>query len=88
MRGIRVTPLEMLFMRQAKAQGIKTPFIGSDGWGSENLDLQACEGSYFTEHYWAGDPRAEVKAFIAAYSAKFKDTPVLYGRCPRCRVCL
>ena len=62
------------FMRQAKAQGIKTPFIGSDAWLGEILDLQACEGSYFTEHYWAGDPRAEVKAFIAAYSAKFKGT--------------
>jgi branched-chain amino acid transport system substrate-binding protein len=63
------------FMRQAKAQGIKTPFIGPDGWLSEGLDLQACEGSYFTEHYWTGDPRAEVKAFMAAYSAKFKGTP-------------
>jgi len=63
------------FMRQAKAQGIKTPFIGSDAWLSENLDLQACEGSYFTEHYWAGDPRAEVETFMAAYSAKFKGTP-------------
>jgi branched-chain amino acid transport system substrate-binding protein len=62
------------FLRQAKAQGIKTPFIGSDGWLSDNLDLQACEGSYFTEHYWAGDPRAEVKTFMAAYSAKFGDT--------------
>jgi branched-chain amino acid transport system substrate-binding protein len=61
-------------MRQAKAQGIKTPFIGPDGWLTENLDLQACEGSYFTTHYWAGDPRAEVKKFIAAYSAKFKGT--------------
>ncbi len=63
------------FMRQAKAQGIKTPFIGPDGWLGEILDLQACEGSYFTEHFWAGDPRAEVKTFIAAYSAKFKGTP-------------
>jgi branched-chain amino acid transport system substrate-binding protein len=63
------------FMRQAKAQGMKTPFIGSDGWLSEDLDLQACEGSYLTEQYWAGDPRAEVKTFIAAYSAKFKGTP-------------
>jgi branched-chain amino acid transport system substrate-binding protein len=62
------------FMRQAKAQGIETPFIGSDGWLGEPLDLQACEGSYFTAQYWAGDPRAEVKAFIAAYSAKFKGT--------------
>jgi branched-chain amino acid transport system substrate-binding protein len=64
-----------VFMRHAKAQGIKAPFIGSDGWLGEPLDLQACDGSYFTEHYWAGDSRAETKAFIAAYSAKFKGTP-------------
>jgi branched-chain amino acid transport system substrate-binding protein len=63
------------FMRQAKAQGMKTPFMGADGWLSDGLDLHACEGSYFTEHFWAGDPRAEAKAFVAAYSAKFKGTP-------------
>lgn len=70
------------FMRQAKAQGTKTPFVGADAWLSENLDLQACEGSYFTAHYWAEDPRAEVKAFSAAYSAKFKGTPYFEEAAP------
>ena len=42
------------FTRQAKPLAIKAPFIGSDAWLSGDLDLQACEGSYFTTHYWAG----------------------------------
>ncbi len=62
-------------LRQAKALGMNAPFLGADAWLSESLDLRACEGSYFPEHYWAADQRAEVKAFIAAYSAKFKGTP-------------
>jgi len=65
------------FMRQAKAKGIRTPFIGPDAWQTAGLDLQACEGSYFTAHYWTEDPRAEVKAFIAAYSPKFKASRTL-----------
>jgi len=61
-------------MRQAKVQGIRTTFLGSDAWLSAALDLAACEDSYFTEHYWPQDPRAEVKAFNAAYSLEFKGT--------------
>ena len=68
-------PVSSAVMRQAKAQEIRTPFIGPDAWQTAGLDLQASEGSYFTAHYWTEDPRAETKAFIAAYSPKFKDKP-------------
>jgi branched-chain amino acid transport system substrate-binding protein len=62
-----------LAMKQAKEKGIQVPFMGGDGWDSSDLDLTAATGGYFTNHYSPDDPRAEVKNFVKAYGAKFKD---------------
>ena len=62
-----------LVNRQAKAKGITATFIGGDGWDSADLDLKAAEGSYFTDHFWPGDPRPDVQDFIRAYGAQYKD---------------
>lgn len=61
------------FINQARAHGIKAPFIGADGWASPELDLKITQGSFFTTHYWEGDPRPEVVEFRNAFGERFKD---------------
>jgi branched-chain amino acid transport system substrate-binding protein len=62
-----------LVTKQAKEKGIRIPFVGGDGWDSSDLDLKAADGGYYTNHYSPDDPRPEVKNFIAAYGAEYKD---------------
>jgi branched-chain amino acid transport system substrate-binding protein len=62
-----------LVTKQAKATGIIAPFMGGDGWDSSDLDVSAADGSYFTNHYDASDPRPEVQTFLKAYGAAYQD---------------
>ncbi len=61
-----------LVTRQAKRMGIRTPFLGGDGWDSSDLDTDAADGGYFTTHYSPEDPRPEVQRFVEAYGAAYK----------------
>jgi branched-chain amino acid transport system substrate-binding protein len=62
-----------LAAKQAKEKGITAPFMGGDGWDSPDLDLQAADGGYYTNHYSPDDTRAEVQNFVKEYGAKYKD---------------
>ena len=62
-----------LVTRQAKEKDLATTFMGGDGWDSSDLDTQAADGSFFTNHFWPRDPRPEVQNFVRAYGAQFKD---------------
>ena len=62
-----------LATKQAKEKGLTVPFAGGDGWDSSDLDKIAAAGGYYTNHYFAGDQRAEVQTFLKAYGAKYKD---------------
>jgi len=64
-----------LIAKQAKEKGINVPMVGGDGWDSPDLDVEAVEGGFFTNHYSPEDPRPEVQAFVAAYKAKFGEVP-------------
>ena len=62
-----------LIMKQAREMGIKSTFIGSDGWDDalmfENMDaLPHLENSYYCTNF---DP--DVTAFISAYEAMFEN---------------
>jgi branched-chain amino acid transport system substrate-binding protein len=66
------------FLRQARKLGIKAPFIGGDGWDSIKLTEiggDAVEGSYYSNHYSADDPRPEVQDFVKKYKADFGEVP-------------
>ena len=54
---------------QARQAGITCPFIGSDGWASDQLKNagSALDGCFFSDHYAKEDKRPEVLAFQAAY---------------------
>ncbi len=60
---------------QARGFGLLQPIIGSDGWDSPNLRLSAVDGCYFTTHYFPGEPRPEVAAWIQRYTARYLAPP-------------
>jgi branched-chain amino acid transport system substrate-binding protein len=62
-----------LIAKTAKAKGLNVPMMGGDGWDSPDLDYEALDGGYFTNHYSADDTRPEVQNFVKAYGEKFKD---------------
>lgn len=67
-----------LIQKQAKELGIKVPFLGGDGWDSPDLVKIGgadVEGSMFTNHYSAEDPRPEVKEFREKYQKRFGEVP-------------
>jgi branched-chain amino acid transport system substrate-binding protein len=62
-----------LVTRQAKASGLAITFVGGDGWDSQDLDLEAAEGSYFDNHFSDQDARPEVSLFLDLYNSSFPD---------------
>ncbi len=60
---------------QARAFGMFQTIIGSDGWDSPALDFAATDGSYFTTHYFSGEPRPEVTAWTQLYAARYLVEP-------------
>lgn len=69
--------------RQAKAAGVKGEmFVGGDGWHSAPLVNDAGEeidGAYFTNHFAADVPWPSSKAFVTAYTARYKHEPSSLG---------
>ncbi|MGD2105763.1 MAG: ABC transporter substrate-binding protein, partial [Anaerolineae bacterium] len=49
--------------KQAKEKGIEATMLGADGWDSPDLDLEAVDGAYFSNHYSPYDPRPIVQDF-------------------------
>ncbi|HWR08392.1 ABC transporter substrate-binding protein [Sporomusa sp.] len=67
-----------LVMKQAADLGIKTKFVGGDGWGSPDLITlggSAVEGSYFVNLASMDDP--DIQNFIKEYQAKYKADPIM-----------
>jgi branched-chain amino acid transport system substrate-binding protein len=62
-----------LAAKQAREKGIKATFMGGDGWDSSDLDRKAADGGYYTNHFSPEDTRPEVKNFLKAFGAKYKD---------------
>jgi branched-chain amino acid transport system substrate-binding protein len=62
-----------LVMKQAREKGITAPFVGGDGWDSPDLDKKVADGGYYTNHYSADDPRADVQNFLKAFGKAYKD---------------
>jgi len=67
-----------LFAAQARAAGVKAQLLGGDGWNSpRTLELagDALQGSFFSDHFSASDPRPEVQDFIKKYRQRFGGPP-------------
>ena len=60
---------------QADALAVQATWLGADLWGFPGLRLDLLEGAYFSNHFWAGDPRPVVEDFVLAYSAAHGEQP-------------
>ncbi|GAC1395119.1 MAG: ABC transporter substrate-binding protein [Thermoanaerobaculia bacterium] len=52
---------------QARDLGMTVPFVGGDGWDSPTviqIGGKSVENSYFSDHYFVGDPRPVVQRFV------------------------
>ena len=65
--------------KQAQDKGITATLLGADGWDSPDLDLEAVDGAYFSNHYSVYDPRPLVQDFVAAFEAEYDMTPDFTG---------
>lgn len=67
-----------LIAKQARQLGLKSIFLGGDGWDSPDLVKiggEAVEGGYFCNHYSKDDTSPEVVKFINDYKAKYNEVP-------------
>jgi branched-chain amino acid transport system substrate-binding protein len=65
-------------IRQARAAGVKAPFLGSDNWGNPELlkDAPEVEGAFFSAHYNPNAMVDEVGIFRAAFEKRYsKEVP-------------
>jgi branched-chain amino acid transport system substrate-binding protein len=62
---------------QARKLGASFPFIGGDGWVSDELKNagNALDGCYFSDHYSKQDTRPQVQQFLTQYKAEFGQDP-------------
>jgi branched-chain amino acid transport system substrate-binding protein len=63
---------------EARKMGLNVPFIGGDGWVSDEVMKQVgkpLDGCYFTDHYDKQDDRPEVKKFLESYRATYHAEP-------------
>lgn len=60
---------------QARARGMTVILLGGDGWDSADLDRQATEGGYYTNHYAADDPALVNQAWRQRFEARYATTP-------------
>jgi len=71
-------PEAALMVRQARAVGVKAPFIGGDGVGFPELIKiggKAAEGFMFSDHFdEAGATSPVAKAYVKAFHAKYHKT--------------
>ncbi|HEY1104707.1 MAG TPA: ABC transporter substrate-binding protein, partial [Agromyces sp.] len=61
-------------IRKAREAGITAPFLGGDGWDSEELPKiagDAINGNYFSNHYAPEEDRPEVKNFVENFKKEY-----------------
>ena len=69
-------------LREARRQGIKSDFLGGDGWAGVTSDTAAAEGAYVGAPFSADDSRPAVRDFVRAFRAKFGRDPTASPRSP------
>lgn len=67
-----------LIAKQAREMGIKSQFLGGDGWESEDLIKiggEAVDGALYINHYFSEDDTDFVKNFVTSYKEKYNKEP-------------
>ena len=63
---------------QARELGSTVPLVGGDGWDSPmviQIGGKSVENSYFSDHYFVGDSRPLVQAFVGEYRKRHGKNP-------------
>ena len=63
---------------QARDLGMTMPMVGGDGWDSPTvieIGGKSIDGSYFSDHYFVGDPRPLVQQFVSKIEQRHKKKP-------------
>jgi branched-chain amino acid transport system substrate-binding protein len=63
---------------QARDLGINVPLVGGDGWDSPAVIAiggKSIDGSYFSDHYFVGDPQPRVQNFVAEMTKRNGKVP-------------
>jgi branched-chain amino acid transport system substrate-binding protein len=73
-----------LIATQAREVGVKSIFIGSDGWDgiAKTLDkssYSAIENSYFTNHFSMEDQSEKIQNFLKDYRETYKEDPSAFS---------
>ncbi len=78
---------DALIASQARELGLKSQFIGPDGWDgvAKALDsssygvLDGADGALFTNHYSLEDSNEKVQNFVKAYRETYKEDPSAFS---------
>ena len=62
-------------LHEARRIGLKSEFLGGDGWAGVTSDTAAAEGVYVGAPFTTEDPRRDVQAFVQAFRWKFGRDP-------------
>jgi branched-chain amino acid transport system substrate-binding protein len=63
---------------QARDLGITVPLVGGDGWDSPTvieIGGKSIDGSYFSDHYFVGDPTPRVQDFVKKIRDRYGKNP-------------
>jgi branched-chain amino acid transport system substrate-binding protein len=66
-------PIVNLVGAQAKDKGVTAVMMGGDGWDSADLDVNAANGGFYSNHYDPGDTRPIVQDWLKRYGEAYKD---------------
>lgn len=69
---------------QARQVGVKSTFLGGDGWDGvaktlDASDYKDIENSYFTNHFSLQDNSEKVQAFVKAYNDEYGEDPSAFA---------
>jgi branched-chain amino acid transport system substrate-binding protein len=71
-------PEAALIAKQARQFGIKSVFVGGDGWDGSSLipvGGKAIEGAFYSTHFSVDDKSPAVQEFVTKYKAKYNAVP-------------
>ncbi|MBI4722894.1 MAG: ABC transporter substrate-binding protein [Candidatus Stahlbacteria bacterium] len=72
-----------LIVRQARDMGIKQPFIGGDGWDSQEFQKIIGDkrpgANYYSTHFFYNYGGAEVQNFLQTYKTEYEEEPQTFS---------
>lgn len=76
--------LSALIATQAREIGMKSTFVGPDGWDGiigalDSSSYSVVDNSYFTNHYSTEDNNEKIQSFLKKYREKYNEEPTAFS---------